>query len=75
MIEITACEGEHWIWKEGWPQPGDEEKGKGGKEAKGGHEISDFKQLWTAAAASRMKTKNRKIDKNSKNDMIMLNSN
>ena len=30
---------EHWSWKEGWPQPGDEEKGKGGVELKGGHDL------------------------------------
>lgn len=25
------------MWKEGWPQPGEREKGKGGVEVKGGH--------------------------------------
>ncbi|CAK9172221.1 unnamed protein product, partial [Ilex paraguariensis] len=29
----------HWIWKDGWPQPGVEENGKGGVEVNGGHEI------------------------------------
>lgn len=31
-------EEEQWSWKEGWPQPGEEEKGNGGVELlKGGH--------------------------------------
>lgn len=39
-MDITAWEeeDEHLTWNEGWPQPGEEEKGKGGVEVKGGHE-------------------------------------
>ncbi|GAB4839917.1 hypothetical protein Ancab_020627 [Ancistrocladus abbreviatus] len=37
LMEIREWGEEHWIWKEGWPQPGEEEKGKGGvEELKGG---------------------------------------
>lgn len=28
---------EHFIWKEGWPQPGEDEKGNEGEEVNGGH--------------------------------------
>lgn len=79
LTEMRACEGEHWIWKEGWPQPGDEEKGKGGKEVKGGHKISasvdGFEQIWAAVVLLlTRKNKIRKIDKNGKNGIMMMNS-
>lgn len=38
LMEMVACEDEHWSWKNGWPQPGENEKGKGGLDLKGGHE-------------------------------------
>lgn len=41
---------EHFIWKEGCPQPGEEEKGKGA-EAKGGYEdpvVGWEEHEWTA---------------------------
>lgn len=37
-MEITACGEEHWIWKAGWPQPREEEKGKGGVDVNGGQD-------------------------------------
>lgn len=41
LIVIVECGWEHFIWKEGWPQPGEEEKGKGRRvEVKGGHEFN-----------------------------------
>lgn len=40
LMEMAApVEGRHRIWKEGWPQPSDNENGNGGGEVKGGHEI------------------------------------
>lgn len=39
LMVMSECGEEHWIWKEGWPQPGEEEKGKEGVEVKGGHEF------------------------------------
>lgn len=39
-MEMAAEEeGKQRIWNEGWPQPGESEKGNGGGEVKGGHEI------------------------------------
>lgn len=37
LMEMIECGVEHLIWKEGWPQPGEDEKGKAGVEVKGGH--------------------------------------
>lgn len=36
-MERRECGEEHLIWKEGWPQPAEEAKGKGGGEVNGGH--------------------------------------
>lgn len=30
LMRMMACGSEHSTWKDGWPQPGDEEKGKEG---------------------------------------------
>ena len=52
---MTEWGEEHFSWKEGWPQPGDTEKGKGGAPLKGGHEdleiAFDLKevQAWQAS--------------------------
>lgn len=37
MEMVAEAEAEQRIWKEGWPQPGEREKGNGGGEEKGGH--------------------------------------
>ena len=37
LMEMVEEGVEHLIWKEGWPHPGDREKGKGGIEVKGEH--------------------------------------
>lgn len=39
MEMAAAEEGKQRTWNEGWPQPGESEKGNGGGEVKGGHEI------------------------------------
>lgn len=40
LIEMVAREGgEHESWKEGWPQPAENENGNGGAEVKGGHQV------------------------------------
>lgn len=47
LMEMMECVGEHWIWKEGWPQPGAVEKGKERAEVvNGGHGVdcSGFEQ-------------------------------
>ena len=55
LMEMTEWGEEHFSWKEGWPQPGDTEKGKGGAPLKGGHEdleiAFDLKevQAWQAS--------------------------
>lgn len=36
LIEMVARGEEHWIWKCGWPHPGEVENGKGGEELNGG---------------------------------------
>lgn len=41
-MEIVECGVEHLTWKAGWPQPGEEEKGKEGEEMKGGQGEGDF---------------------------------
>lgn len=41
-MEIVECGVEHFTWKAGWPQPGEEEKGKEGEEVKGGQGEGDF---------------------------------
>ncbi|KAK2968585.1 hypothetical protein RJ640_009413 [Escallonia rubra] len=35
----------HLMWNEGWPQPGEREKGKGGVDAKGGHGDGGVEQV------------------------------
>ena len=46
---MMECGDEHWVGNEGWPQPGEREKGNGGLEVKGGHRdlVSDcwFEQV------------------------------
>lgn len=37
--------GEHWIWKEGWPQPGEWEKGNGGGVVVNGEQGGDLPQV------------------------------
>lgn len=48
--EVAPEEGKQWIWKEGWPQPAENEKGNGGGEVNGGHKIllsgNAAEQLW-----------------------------
>lgn len=40
LIEMVAREGgEHESWKEGWPQPAENENGNGGAEVKGAHQV------------------------------------
>ena len=56
LMEMVEWGAEHLIWKEGWPQPGEEEKGNGGGEANGGHENVEEddgfgKHEWAAVAA------------------------
>lgn len=36
LIVMVAREDEHWIWKFGWPHPGEDENGYGGEELNGG---------------------------------------
>lgn len=55
LMEMMACGNEHWIWKDGCPQPGYDENGKDGMEVKGGHDKDlvfvegGVEQLWGAA--------------------------
>ena len=42
-MDIREWGVEHFTWKEGWPQPGEEEKGNEGVEVNGGHENGDLK--------------------------------
>lgn len=71
-MEITAFEedDEHLTWKEGWPQPGEDEKGNGGVEVKGGQtnpavaffwsEKHDWAALETAKNQQRMNVTTRR---------------
>lgn len=53
---------EQLIWKEGWPQPGMEEKGKDGEETKGGHGVGGEEQGsdWDVEKKKPKKTKRRR---------------
>ncbi|KAK2976182.1 hypothetical protein RJ640_012468 [Escallonia rubra] len=45
FMEMVARGVAHLMWNEGWPQPGEREKGKGGVDAKGGHGDGGVEQV------------------------------